>query len=156
MLENIKTHAESREFRPHGSGLQFEADLFFKEDSVNTELAPYPFTWNVEQGNRNAQLSFSSRIFSRILGRVRGLDHQSPRTTFLYCKETESPAFWHENQISFDANGVMQNKHEPLPDWPETFPGPNAFARKVAARWNIETWREGEESSLFNLDEVSP
>jgi hypothetical protein len=50
----------------------------------------------------------------------------------------------------------MQNEHLPLPDWPESFRGPNAFARKVAENWKIETWREGEEPSLFNLDEVSP
>ena len=156
ILENPKTHAETREFRSHGSGQQFEADLFFTDNTINQELAQYPLQWGVRQGNRANPRTFSSRLLAGIFGRIRGLDAHSPGATFLYRKETGSPAFWHENQLYFDADGVLQNEHALLPDWPESFKGPNVFARKVAERWNIETWREGEESSLFNLDEVSP
>ena len=156
ILENVKTHAESREFRLHGNGLQFESDLFFKEEATNADLAPYSVKWNVEQGNAKDARSYSSRLLSQAGERIRGIDPHSPGATFCYRKETESAAFWHENQIYFDDAGLIQNRHEPLTDWPERFPGPNAFARKVATRWNIETWRDGEEPSLFNLDEVSP
>lgn len=156
VLGNTKTHAESRTFTPTGNGQRFETALFFADDALNQELAQYPLRWGVKHGNLQNARTFGSWLLAETLGRIRGLDAQSPGVTFLYRTETRTPAFWHENRYYFDRDGLMQNEHLPLPDWPESFPGPNAFARKVAERWKIETWREGEDDSLFNVDEVSP
>ena len=136
--------------------MRFHTELTFTEDTANRELAQYPLEWNVEQGNTASQRSFSSRIVAGPLGRIRGVDAHAPNVTCRYRDETATPAYWHENQPYFDQDGLMQNPHVPLADWPESFPGPNAFARRVATRWHIATWRENEATSLFNLDEISP
>jgi hypothetical protein len=157
IVDNAKTHPESREFRPDGrGGARFEDALVFTDDKLNEELAVYPLEWHVCQRNTGNPRSLSSSLLAKVLGRIRGLDANAPHATFRYQQETGSPAFWHENQIGYDQDGVVSNDHVPLPEWPESFRGPNSFARRVAARWNIGTWRDGEEPSLFNLDEVAP
>lgn len=156
IVENTKTHAEPREFRKHGNGCRWETSLCFEDDTLNRELAQFPVLWNVEQGNLSISRSFSSRLLAGSMGRIRGVDAQAPGVTFRYQPETATTAFWHENQISYDTAGVHSNVHVPLPDWPENFPGPNAFARRAAKLWCIETWRPAEDNLLFNLDEVAP
>ena len=150
IIEAVKTHSESREFRRQGNGLEFKTDLDFKETTKTEEFGHYQPRWEVSEGHLQVAPSLTARVMAKPYGRICGVDFSGFPATHRYEEETLTTSFWHENRPYYDRSGIRHDRHHPL-DWPEELK-PHQFAERTAELWNIETWREQPELELFEED----
>ncbi len=146
-VEQPKSHAESREFSKSGHGLSTSITLAFVDDAVSRRMPLLPLVWNVRQATPSVHQSLSGRLLLDG-NRIRGVDRENVPRSYKFTKETVSEAFWHENILSFDRKGILQNQHASLVDWHASYTA-DQFAVKTAERWNIQTWREQEDLDLW-------
>jgi len=150
VVEQDKTHAESREFTPkpkNSKALELELELAFEDATVTRNLPVIRILWNVQQGNQERVASLSARLRLNDQ-RIRGVDRESAPVAYKFREETRTHAYWHHNVYFIDSDGVLKKDHNPLGDWDDNYTT-DQFAQKTAELWNINTWREQEELPLW-------
>ncbi|MFA6566734.1 MAG: hypothetical protein WCS96_00840 [Victivallales bacterium] len=144
-----KTHSDALDFRKikyeNHTGYDRTIELSFLDPVANNDFGHHKIEWNITQ----TDIEYPETMSARLLldrERIRGIDYNKAPINYKFDVSKTKPIGFHENVISLNRDGLTVNTHISLTDW-TLYDNIYNFATSTAERWNIDTWREKNESA---------